>query len=79
VSKAQESKAWGEARRAALSWVKIDGDSADARITLARLERATGNPEKALAMIQAVMKSGSFPEAERLHAAWSHDQRLASR
>jgi serine/threonine protein kinase len=79
VAKAQESKAWGEARRAALSWVKIDGESAEARITLARLERATGNSDKALALVQAVMKSGPSPEAERLHAAWSHDQRLASR
>jgi hypothetical protein len=79
AAKAQESKAWGEARRAALSWVKIDGDSAEARITLARLERATGNSDKALALVEAVMKSGKSPEAERLHAAWSHDQRLASR
>jgi serine/threonine-protein kinase len=79
IAKAQESKAWGEAHRAALSWVKAHGESAEARITLARLERATGNPETALALVQAVMKSDKSPEAERLYATWSHDQRLATR
>jgi serine/threonine-protein kinase len=79
VEKAQASKAWGEARRAALSWVKADGDSAEAKLTLARMERATGNSEKALALVSGVMKSSASPEAERLFAAWSHDQRLASR
>jgi tetratricopeptide (TPR) repeat protein len=78
VAKAQESKAWGEARRAALAWVKADASS-EARLGLARLERATGNSEKALALLQAVMKADKSPEAERLFASWSHDQRLASR
>jgi eukaryotic-like serine/threonine-protein kinase len=78
VAKAQESKAWGEARRAALAWVKVDA-SAEARLSLARLERATGNSEKALALVESVMKSDKSPEAERLFATWSHDQRLASR
>jgi eukaryotic-like serine/threonine-protein kinase len=79
VAKAQESKAWGEARRAAQSWVKADGKSAEAKLTLARMERATGNQEKALALVESVRKSDPSPEAERLFASWSHDQRLASR
>jgi eukaryotic-like serine/threonine-protein kinase len=79
VAKAQASKAWGEARRAALSWVKADAKSADAKLTLARMERATGNSEKALSLLASVMKSDPSPEAERLYSAWSGDQRLASR
>ncbi len=76
---ARESKAWGEARRAAAAWVKVN-PSNEARVTLARLERANGNPEKALALLKAVVEGDEkSPEAERLLASWSHDQRLASR
>jgi len=79
VVAAEESKAWGEARRAAAAWVKVS-DTTDARLSLARLERATGNTERAYALVQGVLAGdGKSPEAERLLAAWSKDQRLASR
>jgi len=74
---AQESKAWGEARRAAAQWVAVD-PSTEARLTLARLERATGNTEKGLALARAVVKDdAASEEARRLVQAWSHDQRVA--
>jgi hypothetical protein len=79
VAAAEQSKAWGEARRAAVAWVKADGTN-DAKLTLARLERATGNSEKAYALVQGVLAGdGASPEAERLLASWSKEQRLASR
>jgi serine/threonine-protein kinase len=79
VAAAEQSKAWGEARRAAVEWVKAS-DTNDARLTLARLERATGNSEKAYALVQGVLAGdGKSPEAERLLASWSREQRLASR
>ena len=74
---AQESKAWGEARRAAAQWVAVE-PSSEARLTLARLERATGNTEKGLALARAVSKDDAgSEEARRLIQAWSHDQRVA--
>jgi hypothetical protein len=74
---AQESKAWGEARRAAVQWVAAE-PSSEARLTLARLERATGNTEKGLAIARAVAKDDpSSEEARRLVQAWAQDQRVA--
>jgi serine/threonine-protein kinase len=74
---AQESKAWGEARRAAAQWVAVE-PSTEARLTLARLERATGNTEKGLAIARAVAQDdAASEEARRLVQAWSHDQRVA--
>jgi serine/threonine protein kinase len=74
---ALESKAWGEARRAAAQWVAVE-PSSEARLTLARLERATGNTEKGLAIARAVAKDDAdSEEARRLVQAWSQDQRVA--
>jgi eukaryotic-like serine/threonine-protein kinase len=77
VKAAEGTKAWGEARRAAARWVKLEATS-EARLSLARLERATGNTQKALALVESVLKDepGS-EEARRLGAAWSHEQRFA--
>jgi hypothetical protein len=77
VKAAEESKAFGEARKAAQRWAEVD-KSTDARLTLARLERATGNAPKAFAILDAVLKSdAASPEAHRLATLWSRDQRLA--
>ena len=77
VQAAEESKAFGEARKAAQHWAEVD-KSTDARLTLARLERATGNSPKAFAILDSVLKADeSSPEAHRLAALWSRDQRLA--
>jgi serine/threonine-protein kinase len=74
---AQESKAWGEARRAAAQWVAAE-PSSEARLTLARLERATGNTEKGLAIAREVAKDEpSSEEARRLVQAWAQDHRVA--
>jgi serine/threonine-protein kinase len=77
VKAAEGSKAWGEAKRAAARWVKVEATS-EARLSLARLERATGNTQKALALVESVLKEDAgSEEAKRLNAAWSHEQRFA--
>jgi hypothetical protein len=73
-----ESKAYGEARRAAEQWNRVDS-SPEARLTLARLERATGNLGRAIALARSVLEGGPSAEAERLLAGWTNDQRVASR
>ena len=78
VRAAEESKAFGEAHRVAVRWAEVD-PSTDAKLTLARLERATGNAPKALALLDAVLKEDAdSAEAHRLASLWSHEQRLAS-
>jgi len=77
VHAAEESKAFGEAHRVAVRWAQVD-HSTEAKLTLARLERATGNSPKALALLDAVLKEdAASTEAHRLAALWSHEQRLA--
>jgi serine/threonine-protein kinase len=77
VQAAEASKAFGEARKAAQRWAEVDR-STEARLTLARLERATGNAPKAFAILDAVLKADAdSEEAHRLAALWSRDQRLA--
>jgi serine/threonine-protein kinase len=77
VRAAEENKSFGEAHRVAKRWAEFDR-STEARLTLARLERATGNSPKALAILSAVLKTDAeSPEAHRLATLWSHDQRLA--
>jgi serine/threonine-protein kinase len=77
VQAAEGSKAFGEAHRAAERWVEVDQSSA-ARLTLARLERATGNSPKALAILDSVLKADpESPEAHRLATLWSRGDRLA--
>jgi serine/threonine-protein kinase len=74
---AQESKAWGEARRAALRWVESD-PSAEARLSLARLERATGNLARALALLTELAREDpKSEEVKRLLRALPSDQKLA--
>jgi serine/threonine-protein kinase len=78
VRAAEESKAFGEAHRVAQRWAQVD-PSSEAKLALARLERATGNTPKALALLNAVLKEDAdSAEAHRLQALWSHEQRLAS-
>jgi serine/threonine protein kinase len=77
VHAAEESKAFGEAHRVAVRWAQVD-HSTEAKLTLARLERATGNSPKAMALLDAVLKEDAdSPEAHRLATLWSHEQRLA--
>jgi thioredoxin-like negative regulator of GroEL len=57
---------WGEAVKAARRWALLD-PSSDARLSLARLERATGHKERALALIQGVIKDDpTSPDAKTL-------------
>ena len=77
VRAAEESKAFGEAHRVAVRWAQADSSS-EAKLTLARLERAIGNAPKALAILDSVLKKDAkSAEAQRLATLWSHDQRLA--
>jgi serine/threonine-protein kinase len=74
---AQEWKAWGEARRAAARWVEVD-PSTEARLSLARLERATGNAQRALALLTELAKEDpKSEEVKRLIALLPTDQKLA--
>ena len=74
---AEELKAWGEARKVAEQWARADG-SFEARLTQARLERATGNRERALAILKGlVAESPQSNEVRELIALYGGDQRLA--
>jgi hypothetical protein len=74
---AQESKAWGEARRAAARWVEVD-PSTEARLSLARLERATGNGARAFALLtQLEREDPKSDEVRRLLALLPADHELA--
>jgi serine/threonine-protein kinase len=74
---AQESKAWGEARRAALRWVEAD-PSTEARLSLARLERATGNTARALALLEQLKREDpKSDEVRRLLSLLPSEQKLA--
>jgi hypothetical protein len=59
-------KEWGEAVKAARRWALLD-PTAEARLALARLERATGHKARALALVQGVIKEDpSSPDAKTL-------------
>ncbi|HEX6766316.1 MAG TPA: protein kinase, partial [Polyangiaceae bacterium] len=74
---AQDSKAWGEARRAAARWVEVD-PSTEARLSLARLERAIGNTARALALLtQLQQEDPKSEEVRRLLSLLPSDQKLA--
>jgi serine/threonine-protein kinase len=74
---AQDTKAWGEARRAAARWVEVD-PSTEARLSLARLERATGNVARAFALLsQLEREDPKSEEVRRLLALLPADQKLA--
>jgi serine/threonine-protein kinase len=55
ATRAEQLGEWGEAVKAARRWALLD-PSNEARLALARLERATGHKERALALIQGVIK-----------------------
>ena len=66
ASRAEEMASWGEAVRAARRWALLD-PSSEARLSLARLERATGHKERAVALIEGVIKDDpTSPDAKTL-------------
>ncbi|HEY6079909.1 MAG TPA: serine/threonine-protein kinase, partial [Polyangiaceae bacterium] len=66
ATRAEQMGAWGEAVKAARRWALLD-PSSEARLALARLERATGHKDRALALIQGVIKDDpSSPDAKTL-------------
>ncbi|HEX6764943.1 MAG TPA: protein kinase, partial [Polyangiaceae bacterium] len=76
---AQKAKAWGEARRAAARWVEVD-PSPEARLSLARLERATGNASRAIALLTELAKEDpKSDEVRRLLALLPTEQKIALR
>jgi tetratricopeptide (TPR) repeat protein len=68
VARAEQMAEWGEAVKAARRWASLD-PSSEARLSLARLERATGHKDRALALIDGVIKEEpSSPDAKTLLA-----------
>jgi serine/threonine protein kinase len=68
AARAEQTAAWGDAVKAARRWALLD-PSAEARLSLARLERATGHKERALALIDGVLKEDpASPDAKTLLA-----------
>jgi tetratricopeptide (TPR) repeat protein len=55
ASRAEQLAQWGDAVKAARRWALLD-PSSEARLSLARLERATGHKERAVALIDGVLK-----------------------
>jgi predicted Zn-dependent protease len=68
VARAEQMAEWGEAVKAARRWALLD-PSSEARLSLARLERATGHKERALALIDGVIRDEpASPDAKTLLA-----------
>jgi len=68
VGRAEQMAEWGEAVKAARRWALLD-PSSEARLSLARLERATGHKERALALIDGVIRDEpASPDAKTLLA-----------
>lgn len=66
ASRAEQMASWGDAVKAARRWALLD-PSSEARLSLARLERATGHKERAVALIQGVLKDDpASPDAKTL-------------
>ena len=66
ASRAEQMTQWGDAVKAARRWALLD-PSSEARLSLARLERATGHKERAVALIEGVLKEDpSSPDAKTL-------------
>ena len=55
AGRAEQMASWGDAVKAARRWALLD-PSTEARLSLARLERATGHKERAVALIDGVLK-----------------------
>jgi hypothetical protein len=71
--------AWGEAQRTARRRAGLDSSS-EARLELARVERAMGNRERALELVKEILKEPTAPaEAKALFAALSPPSRVALR
>jgi Flp pilus assembly protein TadD len=74
---AEELGAWGEARKVAEQWALAEGTT-EARIAHARLLRATGNRERALAILQELAsESPQSNEIRELIALYGGNDRLA--
>lgn len=66
ASRAEQMASWGDAVKAARRWALLD-PSSEARLALARLERATGHKERAIALIEGVIKDDpTSPDAKTL-------------
>jgi serine/threonine-protein kinase len=66
ASRAEQMTQWGDAVKAARRWALLD-PSSEARLSLARLERATGHKERAVALIEGVIKDDpASPDAKTL-------------
>jgi thioredoxin-like negative regulator of GroEL len=77
VARAEQMREWGEAVKAARRWALLDASS-EARLSLARLERATGHKERAVALVEGVIKDDpSSPDAKTLLGEM-RGQKLAS-
>jgi serine/threonine-protein kinase len=71
-------RSWGEAHRVARRWAEID-DSVEAQLHVARMERAVGDTESALAVLRRVLERyPSSNEARELVRMYSGEGRLAS-
>jgi serine/threonine-protein kinase len=66
AGRAEQMTQWGDAVKAARRWALLD-PSSEARLSLARLERATGHKERAVALIEGVIKDDpASPDAKTL-------------
>lgn len=66
ASRTAQMTQWGDAVKAARRWALLD-PSSEARLSLARLERATGHKERAVALIEGVLKDDpTSPDAKTL-------------
>jgi serine/threonine-protein kinase len=66
AGRAEQMASWGDAVKAARRWALLD-PSSEARLSLARLERATGHKERAVALIEGVLKDDpASPDAKTL-------------
>ncbi len=77
VDAAEQLKAWGEARKIARKWVEVES-STEAQLTLARLERATGNRDRALAILgNLATESPQSNEIRELIELYAGQKRVA--
>jgi hypothetical protein len=77
IAAAEELKGLGEARKVARRWAEVD-PSVTSRLALARLERATGNRARAIAILRALAtESPNSNEIRELLSLYSGGERLA--
>ncbi|MCB9588425.1 MAG: protein kinase [Polyangiaceae bacterium] len=76
---AANMKAWGEAHRVARQWAEVD-DSAEARIHLARMQRAVGKRDAAIKTLAELLKDKpDSTEAKQLLQMYGGKQAIALR